>query len=147
MPKLNLVIACPLWLQIHMWLALRKYWEIVLILSSSQGHCAAMDLKRRTSKISSFFSLIYIESQKELSRFHLFSWVTINGYKNWIFFYNNKKSYAPIKELTTHLLKNKYFYNQIKIIYPLWGLQPKLENNNQRAYHNYNQSIQIYWYI
>ena len=63
------------------------------------------------------------------------------------FFYNNKKPYAPIKELTTHLLNNKDFYNQIKILYPLWGVQPKLENNNQRSYHDYNQSIQIYWYI
>ena len=31
-------------------------------------------------------------------------------------------------ELTTHLLKRKYFYNKIKILYPSWGAQPKLEN-------------------
>ena len=26
----------------------------------------------------------------------------------------------------------------------LWGVKPNLENINQRPYHNYNQSIQIY---
>ena len=30
-------------------------------------------------------------------------------------------------ELTTHLLKRKKNYNQIKILYPLWGVQPNLE--------------------
>ena len=32
-------------------------------------------------------------------------------------------------ELKTHLLKKKKkdFYNQIKILYPLWGVQPNLE--------------------
>ena len=34
-------------------------------------------------------------------------------------------------ELITHLLKSKDFYNQIKIIYPLWGVQPNLKKNNQ----------------
>ena len=34
-------------------------------------------------------------------------------------------------ELTTHLLKKK-IYNQIKILYPLWGVQPNLEN--QKTY-------------
>ena len=33
-------------------------------------------------------------------------------------------------ELTTHLLKKK-IYNQIKILYPLWGVQPNLENQNE----------------
>ena len=31
-------------------------------------------------------------------------------------------------EFTTYLWKRKDFYNQIKILYPLWGVQPNLEN-------------------
>ena len=34
-------------------------------------------------------------------------------------------------ELTTYQLKRKVFYYEIKILYPLWGVQPNLENNNQ----------------
>ena len=30
-------------------------------------------------------------------------------------------------ELIAHLLKRKYSYNQIKILYPLWGVQPNLK--------------------
>ena len=30
-------------------------------------------------------------------------------------------------ELRTHLLKRKYYYNEIKILYPLWVVQPNLE--------------------
>ena len=40
-------------------------------------------------------------------------------------------------ELTTHLLKNKGFYNQIKILYPLCGVQPNLENNKAQIITNY----------
>ena len=57
------------------------------------------------------FSLTTIKSQKEPSRFFLFSWVTIDGYKTGIF-YNNKNSYAPLKELTTHLLEKKITINK-----------------------------------
>ena len=71
------------------------------------------------------FSLTTIKSQKEPSRFFLFSWVTIDGYKTGIF-YNNKNSYAPLKELTTHLLEKKL--QSIKTQYPLRGVQPNLEN-------------------
>ena len=31
-------------------------------------------------------------------------------------------------ELTIHQLKWKDFYNQIKILYPLWDVQPNLKN-------------------
>ena len=34
-------------------------------------------------------------------------------------------------ELTTYQLKRKVFYYEIKILYPLWGVQPNLENSNQ----------------
>ena len=37
-------------------------------------------------------------------------------------------------ELTTHLLKSKGFFNQIKILYTLWGVQPNLENKRHRSY-------------
>ena len=40
----------------------------------------------------------------------------------------NKKSYALLMEFATHLLKRKDFYNKIKILYPLWGVQPNLKN-------------------
>ena len=54
--------------------------------------------------------------------------------------YNNKNYYASIKELTTHLLKRNDFYNQIKILYPLWGVQPNLENQKSveslKAFHS-----------
>ena len=76
--------------------------------------------------------------------------------KNWNF-YNNKNSYTLIMELTTHLLKRKYFNNQIKILYPLWGIQPNLENQKAiesiknfhsieeiTTYHNYNHCIDIH---
>ena len=33
-------------------------------------------------------------------------------------------------DLTTHLVKKKGFYNQIKILYPLWCVQPNLEKTN-----------------
>ena len=33
-------------------------------------------------------------------------------------------------ELTTHLVKMKDFYNEIKILYPLWDVQPNLEKLN-----------------
>ena len=95
-------------------------------------HCAAMDLKTRTSKNPSFF-FNHHKSKKEPSRFFLFSWVTIKKKKKTEIFHNNKIFYDLIKELTTHLLKRKYFCNQIKILYPLWGVQPNLENNNQRS--------------
>ena len=36
-------------------------------------------------------------------------------------------------ELTTLLLKNKDFYNQIKILYPLLCVQPNLENKGYRS--------------
>ena len=32
-------------------------------------------------------------------------------------------------ELTIYLLKRKDFYNKIKILYSLWGVQPNLEKN------------------
>ena len=51
--------------------------------------------------------------------------------KNWNF-YNNKNSYALVKELTTYLLKRKDFYNQIKILYSLQGVKPNLENKKHR---------------
>ena len=59
-------------------------------------------------------------------------------------------------ELTTHLLKSKIFYNQIKILYPIWGVQSNLENkrhiisihihsNEQITInHNYNHCIEIH---
>ena len=50
--------------------------------------------------------------------------------KKWKF-YNDRKTYAPLMELTTHILKSKDFYNQIKTIYLFWDVQPNLENNNQ----------------
>ena len=31
-------------------------------------------------------------------------------------------------EFTTHVLKRKDFYNQIKILYPLCGVEPNIEN-------------------
>ena len=37
-------------------------------------------------------------------------------------------------ELTTYLLKRKDFYNQIKILYSLWDVQPNLEKEKTR-YH------------
>ena len=85
------------------------------------------------------FSLTTEESQKEPSRFLLLSWVTIDGYIYiyiyiYIYVYITeiftiiKNSYAPIMDLTTHLLKIKYFYYQIKILYSLRGIQPNLEN-------------------
>ena len=43
-------------------------------------------------------------------------------------------------ELITHLFKSKDFYNKIKILYPLWGV----ENNNEKSFYNYNQLIQRY---
>ena len=33
-------------------------------------------------------------------------------------------------EFTTHLVKMKDFYNQIKILHHLWGVQPNLEKEN-----------------
>ena len=65
---------------------------------------------------------------KETSRSLLFSWVTIDGCKNFDFYKKKKKkSYAPLMEFTTHLVKMKDFYNQIKILYSLWGVQPNIE--------------------
>ena len=37
-------------------------------------------------------------------------------------------------KLTTHLVKMKDFYNEIKILYPLWGVKPNPEKvNNPNA--------------
>ena len=44
-----------------------------------------------------------------------------------IFTTTTKISYTPLMELTTHLVKMKLFDNEIKILYPLWGVQPYLE--------------------
>ena len=74
--------------------------QVVPILNLIWHHCTTMDLKTRTSKILSSFLGHH-------------RWIQ----KNWNN-YNNKNSYAPIKELTTHQLKIKYFYNQIKIYIP-----------------------------
>ena len=86
--------------------------------------------KQRTSNNPSFFFNHYRISKRT---FKIPSFLL--GHHIWIqkteIFYNNKNSYAPIMELTTHLLKKK-IYNQIKILYPLWGVQPNLEN--QKTY-------------
>ena len=37
-------------------------------------------------------------------------------------------------ELTIYLLKRKDFYNKIKILYSLWGVQPNLEKGKTRYY-------------
>ena len=57
-PNFNPLKQLDSWLprlQIHIWLVPRNYREVVPILSSSQHHCATMDLKQRNSKFSSFF--------------------------------------------------------------------------------------------
>ena len=57
-PNFNPLKPLDSWLprlQIHIWLVPRNYREVVPILSSSQHHCATMDLKQRNSKFSSFF--------------------------------------------------------------------------------------------
>ena len=49
-------------------------------------------------------------------------------------FYNNKDSYALIMELSTYLLKRKYFYNQIKTQIP-YGVYNSIQRiKRQRLY-------------
>ena len=64
-----------------------------------------------------FFSWVIIESQKETSRFLLFSLVTIYGYKK-LKFTIIKISMLHIKELITHLLKQKDFYTPCGVYNP-----------------------------
>ena len=41
-------------------------------------------------------------------------------------------------ELTTSILKVKLFYNEIKILYPLWGILPNLKNKKYNHIHPYS---------
>ena len=45
-------------------------------------------------------------------------------------------------ELITNLLKRKNFFNQIKILYPLWGVQP-ISRKSQIIYIHLIEKIKV----